>query len=380
MGNRRYWTARSRVPGIRILSFVLLVMAGCNRPAKPGDSVNRLESATTISAGSRTHGAAPVEILSNAGANRPPSGPAPEGMVWVPGGAFWMGGDDGSMADAGPVHELKISGFWMDRTEVTNRQFGEFVKATNYQTIAERKPDAQDYPGAPVEKLVPGSIVFTPPAGRVSLDDPSIWWRYVPGANWRHPSGPDSTILGKDDHPVVQVCWYDALAYASWARKRLPTEAEWEYASRGGLARARYVWGDLVLPGGKWQANVWEGRFPDQNTADDGFTHTAPAGKFAPNGFGLFDMAGNVWEWCSDWYRPGYEKNPRENPTGPPSSFDPDEPNVAKRVQRGGSFLCSDLYCTRYLPGARGKGAPDSAANHIGFRCVVSAKVGATQP
>ena len=163
----------------------------------------------------------------------------------------------------------------MDRTEVTNRQFGEFVKATNYQTIAERKPDAKDYPGASLEKLVPGSIVFTPPAGRVSLDDPSIWWRYVPGADWRHPSGPDSTIRGKDDHPVVQVCWYDALAYASWARKRLPTEAEWEYASRGGLARARYVWGDLVLPGGKWQANVWEGRFPDQNTADDGFTRTA---------------------------------------------------------------------------------------------------------
>jgi formylglycine-generating enzyme required for sulfatase activity len=310
---------------------------------------------------------------------KPPT-PAPEEMVWIPGGTFFMGADDPSMADAKPVHEVTVSGFWMDRTEVTNRQFARFINATGYVTIAERKPDPKDFPDAPREKLVPGSIVFTPPTGRVSLDDPLVWWRYVPGANWRHPEGPESTIEGKDDHPVVQICWYDALAYANWAGKRLPTEAEWEYAARGKLARSRYVWGNDRLPGGKWHANIWEGRFPEQNTVDDGFARTAPVGTFPPNGFGLSDMAGNVWEWCSDWYRPTYETTPRANPTGPASSFDPDEANIPKRVQRGGSFLCSDIYCTRYLPGARGKGAPDSAANHVGFRCVLDAQIGGPKP
>ncbi len=293
-------------------------------------------------------------------------------MVWVPGGTFWMGADDPSTADAGPIHQVTVAGFWMDRTEVTNREFARFVAATGYITIAERKPDPKDYPGAPPEKLVAGSIVFTPPVGRVSLDDPLVWWRYVKGANWRHPDGPASSIDGKDDHPVVQVCWFDAVAYANWAGKRLPTEAEWEFAARGKLSRARYVWGDELRPGGKHQANIFEGRFPDQNTGDDGFVLTAPVASFPPNSRGLFDMAGNVWEWCADWYRPRYETKPVDNPTGPTSSVDPDEPNVPKRVQRGGSFLCSDQYCTRYLPGSRGKGAPDSAASHIGLRCVKS--------
>jgi sulfatase modifying factor 1 len=295
-------------------------------------------------------------------------------MVWVPGGTFWMGADDPSITDANPVHEVTVAGFWMDRTEVTNRQFAKFVKATAYMTVAERKPDPKDFPGAPPEKLVPGSIVFTPPVGRVSLDDPLVWWRYIPGANWRHPEGPSSTIEGKDDHPVVQICWYDAVAYANWAGKRLPTEAEWEYAARGKLARTRYVWGDELRPRGKPQANIWEGHFPDQNSGDDGFLRTAPVGFFPPNSRGLFDMAGNVWEWCADWYRPAYEMNSHENPNGPTSSYDPNEPNVPKRVQRGGSFLCSDTYCTRYLPGARGMGAPDSAASHLGLRCVKSDK------
>jgi formylglycine-generating enzyme len=297
---------------------------------------------------------------------------APDGMVWIPGGKFWMGGDDASMPDARPVHEVTVSGFWMDRTEVTNRQFAQFVAETAYLTIAERKPDARDFPDAPPEKLVPGSIVFTPPAGQVALDDPLVWWRYVAGANWRHPEGPGTTIEGKDDYPVVQICWYDAVAYAQWAGKRLPTEAEWELAARGGKVRARYVWGDELKAGGQWQANIWEGHFPDKNSGDDGFARTAPVAKFPPNGFGLYDIAGNVWEWCSDWYRPGYETTETRDPIGPKSSYDPDEPGVPKRVQRGGSFLCSDQYCTRYLPGARGKGAPDSAASHVGFRCVLS--------
>jgi sulfatase modifying factor 1 len=301
-----------------------------------------------------------------------PEGPAPDGMVWIPGGSFWMGADDTSMPDAKPVHEVSVNGFWMDRTEVTNRQFAMFVKETAYQTVAERTPSAKDFPDAPPEKLVPGSIVFTPPAGRVSLDNALVWWSYVAGANWRHPEGPNTNIEGKDDYPVVQICWYDAVAYANWARKRLPTEAEWELAARGGKVRARYVWGDNPLVGGIQQANIWEGHFPDQNSAEDGFARTAPVATFPPNGFGLYDIAGNVWEWCSDWYRPGYETTETRDPTGPQSSYDPDELGVPKRVQRGGSFLCSDQYCTRYLPGARGKGAPDSAASHVGFRCVLS--------
>jgi formylglycine-generating enzyme required for sulfatase activity len=293
-------------------------------------------------------------------------------MAWIPGGRFWMGADDPSSLDASPVHEVAVDGFWMDRTEVTNRQFARFVAETAYVTVAERAPDAKDYPDVPGERLVPGSLVFTPPAGRVSLENPLAWWRYVPGANWRHPEGPDSSIAGNDDHPVVHVCWEDAQAYARWAGKRLPTEAEWELAARGGKARNRYVWGDEPRPEGRWQANTWQGHFPDRNSSDDGFLLTAPVASFPPNGYGLFDMSGNVWEWCDDWYRPGYTVSEHINPRGPASSFDPSEPGVAKRVQRGGSFLCNDEYCTGYLPGVRGRGAPDSAGSNIGFRCVLS--------
>jgi sulfatase modifying factor 1 len=298
-----------------------------------------------------------------------PSRPTPEGMVWVPGGSFWMGSEE--LDDARPVHRVEVDGFWMDRTEVTNAQFARFVGETGYVTVAQRTPAPKDYPDTPPELLVAGSIVFSPPTVAVSLDQPLSWWRYVAGADWRHPEGPGSTIEGKDDHPVVQVCWDDAVAYARWAGKRLPTEAEWEYAARGGLEQKRYCWGDELQPGGQHRANIWQGRFPSQNTAADGFPRTAPVGCFPPNGYGLLDMAGNAWEWCADWYRPdSYAFSPPSNPSGPASSIDPDEPGVPKRVQRGGSFLCSDTYCTRYLPGARGKGAPDSAASHVGFRCV----------
>ena len=295
----------------------------------------------------------------------------PQGMVWVPGGEFDMGDDD--FPDARPIHRVRVDGFWMDTTEVTNAQLARFVRETGYVTVAEGKPDPKDYPGAPPEKLVAGSCVFSPPSGPVPLQNHLAWWQYVAGADWRHPEGPKSNIEGRENHPAVHISWHDAVAYAKWAGKRLPTEAEWEFAARGGLSRQRYVWGDDLKPGGKWMANIWQGRFPHENTAEDGFRGTAPVGCFPPNGFGLHDMAGNAWEWCADWYRSDYYlKSPGHNPQGPDSSLDPQEPDIPKRVQRGGSFLCSDLYCVRYRPGSRGKGALDSGASHIGFRCVRS--------
>ena len=295
---------------------------------------------------------------------------APQGMIWIPAGTFVMGGQDDA-PDNKPLHSATLDGFWMDKTEVTNQQFEVFVSATGYKTVAERKPDAKDFPGVPEDKLVPGAAVFTPPLGPVSLDEHLIWWRYVPGADWRHPGGPETNLKGRETHPVVNTCWDDAAAYAKWAGKSLPTEAQWEYAARGGLDRQRYVWGAELTPNGKWQANIWQGRFPNENTELDGFRGTSPVASFPPNGYGLYDMAGNVWEWCADWYRPDYyENSPLENPQGPRESFDPSEPGMPKRVQRGGSILCSDMYCIRYLPGARGKGAPDTGLSHLGFRCV----------
>ncbi|MBI3850952.1 MAG: formylglycine-generating enzyme family protein [Verrucomicrobia bacterium] len=293
-------------------------------------------------------------------------------MVWIPGGTFWMGSDEGQ-TDERPLHEVTVNGFWMDKTEVTNEQFEKFVRATGYVTVAERKPDPKDFPGVPSENLVPGSIVFTPPPGEVALDNHFAWWSYVPGANWRHPEGPDSTIQGREKFPVVHVSWDDAMAYAKWAGNRLPTEAEWEFAARGGLARQPYVWGKEQVPGGKWQANIWQGRFPNENTLADGFKGAAPVASFPPNGYGLYDVAGNVWEWCADWYLPDYyAHSPKENPPGPDTSFDPNEPGVMKRVQRGGSYLCSDLYCIGYRPSARMKSTPDTGLSHTGFRCVRS--------
>jgi formylglycine-generating enzyme len=314
--------------------------------------------------------AGPPEVAAGAQAGR--SSP---GMVWITGGTFWMGGNDATTTDAEPSHLVTVDSFWMDRTEVTNRRFSEFVKATGFVTVAERKPDPKDFPGVPLGALVAGSAVFTPPKAAVSLENHLQWWDYVPGASWKQPDGPGSSIVGLDDYPVVHVCFNDAEAYARWAGKRLPTEAEWEFAARGGLDRNRYVWGNTRDTDGTPRLNNWQGRFPLQNLASDGFAGLAPVGSYPPNGFGLFDMAGNVWEWCSDWYRLGYETSGAgavKNPSGPSSSLDPAEPGVPKRVQRGGSFLCSDEYCTRYLPGARGKGEPGSAASHVGFRCVLS--------
>ncbi len=338
--------------------------------ARRVDSAGRVAARETESSAST----APAESPSVNPSKAPR--PAPEGMVWIPGGTFWMGGNDAATTDADPLHLVRVSGFWLDWTEVTNADFARFVKATGYVTVAERKPDSKDFPGVDPAKLVPGSAVFTPPKEPIPLDDPLAWWRYVPGADWRHPEGPGSSIDGKDDYPAVHVCFDDAIAYAQWAKKRLPTEAEWEFAARGGLDRKKYVWGDAREPDGKPLMNHWQGRFPSRNAATDGFDRVAPVGTFPPNGYGLLDMAGNVWEWCSDWYRPGYDVAPAgavlSNPTGPTSSDDPAEPGIPKRVHRGGSFLCSDLYCTRYLPGARGKGAIDSGASNLGFRCARS--------
>jgi len=294
-------------------------------------------------------------------------------MVWITGGTFLMGSERGK-SDEQPLHRVTVRGFWMDKTEVTNQQFEKFIRATGYLTVAERKPDPKDFPGASPDLLVPGSIVFNPPPGEVPLDNHYLWWKWVPGASWRRPEGPSSDTKGREQFPVVHVCWDDAMAYCNWADERLPTEAEWEFASRGGLDGRPYVWGDEQTPQGKWLANLWQGRFPNENTQADGFRAVAPVASFLPNGYGLYDMAGNVWEWCADWYRPDYYGNcPKENPAGPLESFDPDEPNVRKRVMRGGSYLCSDLYCTGYRPSARMKSSPDTGLSHTGFRCAKDA-------
>lgn len=292
-----------------------------------------------------------------------------EPMALIKGGTYQMGSND--FADSKPVHAVTVNSFYMDTHEVTNAQYAAFVKATGYVTVAEQKLNPADYPDVPADKLVPGSAVFTPPSHSVSLDNPMQWWEYKPGANWMHPQGPQSNINGKDNEPVVQVCFIDAAAYAKWAGKRIPTEAEWEYAARGGKTFSKYYWGSELKPGGKWIANIFQGHFPDKNALEDGFAGLAPVKSFPANPYGLYDMDGNVWEWCSDLYRPDtYTANAVTNPQGPKDSYDPDEPNMEKHVQRGGSFLCSDDYCIRYKAGSRGKGETSSAGNNLGFRCV----------
>jgi formylglycine-generating enzyme len=383
---------RSRRKPVGAAILCLVVVGSIYAISRSRQQPLAIETATSCDAGvasARANHAAPPANGSEteAGILGPPvidtggaPAPAPEGMVWIPAGEFSMGSEAPEMQDARPFHRVAVDGFWMDQTEVTNEEFTRFVSATGYVTVAERPLDAKDFPGAPPENLVSGSVVFTPPDTRVSLDNHYVWWRYVAGANWRHPNGAGSDLKGREKHPVVHIAFEDAAAYAKWAGKRLPTEAEFEFAARGGLDRKRFVWGDEFKPDGKFQANSYQGHFPDKNTAEDGFSGSAPVGRFAPNGFGLFDMAGNVWEWTADWYRPDYyqtlaaTKQVARNPQGPADSFDPSEPGVAKRVHKGGSFLCTDEYCARYMPGGRGKGEPDTGTNHLGFRCVRSAK------
>lgn len=380
-----------------MIIMLALSLAGCKNGGKDQNKNNSLTDSTAIVDGSTSHDARQGKMAMDCTLCKEPSrgkllmGEAGTGtdssmdagihttgdgkgndtakMAFIEGGSFQMGSDQ--FVDAQPIHRVHVSSFYMDTHEVTNDQFARFVAATNYITVAERPLNPKDYPGVPVDKLVPGSGVFTPPGHPVSLANPMAWWRYVPGANWRHPKGPGSSIKGKGNLPVVQVCYEDCMAYAKWSGKRLPTEAEWEYAARAGKHFENYYWGKQLRPGGRFMANNFQGHFPDHNTRADGYDELAPVQTYPRNAFGLYDMEGNAWEWCSDFYRPDYyASSPVNNPQGPNDSYDPEEPGMTKRVQRGGSFLCSDEYCIRYKAGSRGKGEPTSASNNLGFRLV----------
>jgi sulfatase modifying factor 1 len=308
-----------------------------------------------------------------------PEGPVPPGMIWIPGGTFRMGSDKHYSEEA-PAHRVTVSGFWIDRAPVTNRDFRKFVNATGYVTFAETAPDAKDYPGALPHMLKAGSLVFTPPKHPVDLRDWSQWWNFKFGADWRRPYGPRSSISGLEDHPVVHIAYRDAEAYAKWAGKALPTEAEWEFAARGGLDGAEFAWGEELMPGGKPMANTWQGAFPHQNLNSDGYARTSPVMAFPPNGYGLYDMIGNVWEWTTDWWSTRHEAEATkaccipENPRGgrEQDSYDPLLPKIKipRKVLKGGSHLCAPNYCRRYRPAARHAEAVDTSTSHVGFRCV----------
>ena len=306
--------------------------------------------------------------------------PGHSDMVWIPGGAFRMGSDTHYPEEA-PSHRVTVSGFWMDRTPVTNRDFRKFVNATGHVTFAETRPDAKDYPGALPHMLKAGSLVFTPPKHAVDLHNWSQWWRFKFGANWRRPYGPRSSISGLDDHPVVHIAYRDAEAYAKWAGKELPTEAEWEFAARGGLDGAEFAWGDELMPGGKQMANTWQGAFPHENLGRAGDARTSQAMAFPPNGYGLYDMIGNVWEWTTDWWSTQHEADAAkpccipQDPRGgrEQDSYDPCLPKIKipRKVLKGGSHLCAPNYCRRYRPAARHAEAVDTSTSHVGFRCVI---------
>jgi formylglycine-generating enzyme len=369
----RYFSVHSFLVG----TFLTL---GCRQSASPEvEATSTARTRATSTSQASAGGNFELTLVNTAAA---PSTP-PKGMVWVPGGEFSMGSQNPMagglchepMDDARPIHRVRLSGYYIDTTEVTNQSFGDFVEATGYITIAERTPTADELPGVAEADRVAGSVVFTPPSHAVPLDRPIGWWRYVAGANWRHPGGPGTSITGLEQHPVVHVAYADALAYANWAGKDLPSEAEWEFAARGSKSGQLYPWGNDFAKGGVTHANTYQGDFPTHDTGADGFAGTAPVGSYPSNDFGLHDVAGNVWEWTRDWYRSDtYSSDARRglatDPVGPGDSLDPTEPRTPKRVQRGGSFLCTDAYCTRYMVGTRGKGEPNSASNHIGFRCV----------
>lgn len=308
-------------------------------------------------------------------------GSAVKNMAWISGGSFLMGSDNHYPEEA-PAHRVSVGGFWIDIHTVTNREFARFVEETGHVTTAERPANPDDYPGAKPELLAPSSVVFSKPKQRVDLGNHYNWWVYVRGADWRHPRGPASSIKGKMDHPVVHVAYEDAEAYAKWAGKELPTEAEWEFAARGGLSGAEFVWGDELIPGGKHMANTFQGEFPWQNKIEDGYEWTAPVGSFPPNGYGLYDMAGNVWQWTTDWYQEHNKiESPcctMENPRGAKreDSFDPRQPDIKipRKVMKGGSYLCAPNYCRRYRPAARMSQPMDTSTCHLGIRCITRPK------
>jgi sulfatase modifying factor 1 len=322
-----------------------------------------------------------VGVAAAARPERPPHNESlGRNMIWIPSGTFRMGSDRHYPEEA-PAHCVTIDGFWIDRTPVTNREFRKFVNATGYVTFAEIKPDAKDYPGALPQMLKAGSLVFTPPKHPVDLRDWSQWWNFKFGANWRRPYGPRSSISGLDDHPVVHVAYRDAEAYARWAGKELPTEAEWEFAARGGLDGAEFAWGNEFTLGGKHMANTWQGDFPRENLVTDGYERTSPVAAFPPNGYGLQDMIGNVWEWTTDWFSARHVINAShpccipENPHGARESDSYDahnaSPRIPRKVVKGGSHLCAPNYCRRYRPAARHAQPIDTGMSHVGFRCIV---------
>jgi sulfatase modifying factor 1 len=355
--------------------LAITVLAGCDRGPSPVSAVPAAPAAVQ-----QPQAAQPSHSLI---VDEPH--PTPSGMRWIPGGSFTMGSNNPKFPDELPAHRVTLDGFWMDETEVTNAQFREFAEATGYITVAEKQPKAEDFQGQvaniadiPPENLVAGSICFNSRFDPKTLrKDHPLWpyqvWKYVAGANWRQPEGPGSSLEGRWDHPVVHVSWNDASAYCKWAGTRLPTEAEWEYAARGGHEGQEYPWGNARNPDDKWLHNIWQGEFPLQNEGSDGFAQTAPVKTFPPNDYGLYELSGNVWEWCYDWYQPDYYAlSPEHSPPGPAEGFDPQEPAIPKRVQRGGSFMCSDTYCIGYRVAARMKGDVSSGSFHCGFRTVLT--------
>jgi len=382
------------VAGMIIVAVLLAIaLDGCHSQPK-GKDVNSIQKSDSAVMGSKLNccsSGLPSRPFMNTGDTKQNNSRLEtnsDDMVLIQGGNFVMGGDSlWGRPDEFPRHQVTVSSFYIDKHEVTNAQFRAFVEATSYVTTAEQKPDWEELkkqlpagtPRPADSVLVAASLVFSQPNHAVPLDNASQWWKWVTGADWRHPQGPKSTITGKDNYPVVQVSWNDANAYALWAGKRLPTEAEWEYAARGGKPNSIYPWGNQPIDQGELKANSWQGHFPNKNTLKDHYFGAAPVMTFQPNGYGLFDMAGNVWEWCNDWYRPDFysdclKKGILNDPQGPLDSFDPEEANVSKRVIRGGSFLCTDQYCSGFRVAARMKTSVDTSLEHTGFRCVSSAK------
>lgn len=369
--------------------FAMIVIASCNQKnPKTESAVESGTSGDTVKTDSSCCNAklpkrfGAIKGMDSLGLGSKRTKASHNGMKFIPTGDFMMGAaDKEGRPDEYPVHEVMVNGFWIDDTEVTNAQFARFVKATGYVTQAERKPDWEELkkqlpPGTPKpaeELLQPASLTFKKPAGRVNINDVSQWWNWTEGASWKHPQGPKSNIIGKDNHPVTQVSWIDAAAYAKWAGKRLPTEAEWEYAARGGLKSKKYPWGDEDLTRGKIKANTWQGEFPYNDLKTDGFSSVAPVKSFAANGYGLYDMSGNVWEWTADWYTADYYKTTKgkqNNPKGPAKSYDPEEPTIPKKIIRGGSFMCHSSYCKGYRVSSKMKSSIDTGLENTGFRCV----------